>query len=75
MRDNLYYYEECKGVGCHPVLPLPRSAPPSSVIVAAKKIANKLKNRTLDALSGTPKLPPTSQLNPCWFIFNLNYDI
>jgi hypothetical protein len=25
---NLYYYEECKGVGCHPVLPLPRSALP-----------------------------------------------
>jgi hypothetical protein len=60
---NLYYYEECKGVGCHPVLPS------SSVIVlpAAKKIATKLKDRTLDALSRTPKVPPTSQLNSSWF--------
>jgi hypothetical protein len=34
----LYYYEERKGVGCHPVLPLPRSALPVYYCRSKKKL-------------------------------------
>jgi hypothetical protein len=33
-----------RGVGCHPVLPLPRSALPRPLLSQQKKIATRLKN-------------------------------
>jgi hypothetical protein len=33
----LYYYEECKGVGCHPVLPSIDSALPFVIVPPASK--------------------------------------
>jgi hypothetical protein len=55
----------------------PRSALPRLLLFRPhKKFATpQLRDQNMDALSITPRLPPTSQLDSCWITFNLNYDI
>jgi hypothetical protein len=61
----LYYYEECKGVGCHPVLPSPVLPHHSVTVPQQKNIPTVAQGSNRVSLEQTAYHPPSSQRDLC----------